>query len=54
MGLQGKYFQIGANYSQMVTFTIADARGRSIGGRAEYTANIGDGVTGAVNELRCR
>lgn len=46
---KSKYFQIGANYSQMVTFSIADARGRSIGGRAEYSADIGDGVTAATN-----
>jgi flagellin len=46
---RSKYFQIGANYSQLVTFSIADARGRSIGGRAEYSANVGDGVTGATN-----
>ena len=43
----GKYFQIGANYGQTVTFTINDARGKSLGARAEYTGNIGDGVTGA-------
>jgi flagellin len=45
----GKYFQIGANYGQRVSFTIRDARGKSIGSRAEYGANIGDGVIGAVN-----
>ncbi|HME41748.1 MAG TPA: flagellin [Syntrophorhabdales bacterium] len=45
----GKYFQIGANYGQTVTFTISDARGKSLGGRAEYTGSIGDGVTGAKN-----
>jgi len=45
----GKYFQIGANYGQTVSFTIRDARGKSIGSRAEYGANIGDGVTSAVN-----
>ena len=36
----GKYFQIGANYGQNVTFTINDARARSLGGRAEYTAKL--------------
>jgi flagellin len=46
----GKYFQVGANYAQRVTFTITDARGRSVGGRAEYTGDIADGVTEAVNE----
>ncbi len=45
----GKYFQIGANYGQTVTFTINDARARSLGGRAEYTANTPSGVTNAVN-----
>jgi flagellin len=42
-----KYFQVGANYSQKVTFTIADARGKSIGGRAQYDADIADGVINA-------
>jgi flagellin len=46
----GRYFQIGANYSQNITFAISDIRGRSVGGRAEYDANIADGVTTAVNE----
>ena len=46
----GRYFQIGANYSQNVTFAISDIRGRSVGGRAEYTANVADGVETAVNE----
>ncbi len=32
----GKYFQIGANYGQTVTFAIRDARGKSLGSRAEY------------------
>jgi flagellin len=44
-----KYFQVGANYSQKVTFTIGDARGKSIGGRAQYDANIADGVLNAEN-----
>jgi flagellin len=44
-----KYFQVGANYSQKVTFTIADARAKSIGGRAQYDANIADGVLNAEN-----
>jgi flagellin len=26
----GKYFQVGANYAQRVTFSITDARGRSV------------------------
>jgi flagellin len=45
----GKYFQIGANYSQTVSFSINDARARSLGGRAEYTAQIADGVGNSVN-----
>lgn len=44
-----KYFQVGANYSQKVTFTISDARGKSIGGRAQYDGNIADGVLNAEN-----
>jgi flagellin len=28
----GRYFQIGANYSQNITFAISDIRGRSVGG----------------------
>ena len=45
----GKYFQIGANYSQTVSFTINDARGRSLGGRAQYTAQVAGGVGNALN-----
>lgn len=45
-----RYFQIGANFSQKLAFTIGDVRGKSIGGRAETSANIADGVTTAVNE----
>jgi len=44
-----KYFQVGANYAQKVTFTIDDSRGKSIGGRAQYDADIADGVTTALN-----
>ncbi len=44
-----KYFQIGANYGQTLSFSINDARARSIGGRAETTAQIAGGVTTAVN-----
>ncbi|MBL7050081.1 MAG: hypothetical protein ISR96_11245 [Nitrospira sp.] len=42
-------FQVGANFGQKITFTISDARGKSIGGRAEFSANIADGVTNATN-----
>ena len=44
-----KYFQVGANYGQKVTFTISDSRGKSIGGRAQYDADIADGVLNAEN-----
>lgn len=45
-----KYFQVGANYSQTITFNINDARGKSVGGRAEYDADIANGVAAAVDE----
>jgi flagellin len=45
----GKYFQIGANYGQTVTLSIGDARARSLGGRAEYTASLAGGVATATN-----
>ena len=45
----GKYFQIGANYAQLATFDIGDARGKSVGRRAEYSADVADGVTTATN-----
>ena len=45
-----KFFQIGANFSQKLTFTIGDVRGKSIGGRAEYSADIADGVAAATDE----
>ena len=45
----GKYFQVGANYSQNITFTISDTRGSAIGNIAEYEANVTDGVTTAIN-----
>jgi flagellin len=45
----GKYFQIGANYSQKVSFTITDARGKALGARAETTTDIADGVLNAIN-----
>jgi flagellin len=41
---KSKFFQVGANFSQKVTFTIGDVRGKSIGGRAEFDADITDGV----------
>ncbi len=48
-GFTSKYFQIGSNYGQTITFTINDTRGRSLGGRAEYSADIADGVLNALN-----
>lgn len=45
----GKYFQVGANYGQQLTFNIGDARGKSIGGRAQYDADVTDGLTNAVD-----
>lgn len=45
----GRYFQVGANYAQQVTFNIGDARGKSLGGRAESSADIADGVLNASN-----
>lgn len=45
----GKYFQVGANYSQLITFDIGDARGKSIGARAQYDADVANGVTTATN-----
>ncbi len=45
----GKYFQIGANYGQKVSFTLGDARGKAVGGRAETTTDISDGVLNATN-----
>ncbi len=45
-----RFFQVGANFSQKVTFSIGDVRGKSIGGRAELSANVADGVTAAVDE----
>lgn len=44
-----KYFQVGANYSQNITFTIGDARAKSIGGRAQYSADIANGTINALN-----
>lgn len=48
-GFVSKYFQIGSNYGQNISFTINDSRGRALGGRAEYSADIADGVANAVN-----
>lgn len=45
----GKYFQVGANYSQLLTFQIGDARGKALGGRTQLDANVTDGVLTAVN-----
>ncbi|MDH4027510.1 MAG: flagellin, partial [Nitrospirota bacterium] len=45
----GKYFQVGANYAQKVTFSISDSRAKALGSRAQYDANIADGVANATN-----
>lgn len=45
----GKYFQVGANYSQLLTFQIGDARGKALGGRAQLDANISDGLTNSAS-----
>ena len=45
----GRYFQVGANYGQTVSFTIRDVRGKSVGGRAEYNAQLAGGVLNATN-----
>jgi flagellin len=42
-------FQIGANYGQTVNLSIGDARGKSVGGRAAYTANLAGGVLTSTN-----
>jgi len=44
-----KYFQIGANYGQNLTFTISDTRSAAIGARARFDADIADGGIAAVN-----
>lgn len=45
----GRNFQVGANYSQTISFDIGDARGKSTGGRAQYDADVADGTTNATN-----
>lgn len=45
----GKYFQVGANYAQKVTFTISDSRAKSLGSRAQYDADVADGVSNAID-----
>ncbi len=43
----GRYFQVGANYAQQVTFSIGDARASGLGGRAEIDSDVTDGVVNA-------
>lgn len=44
-----KFFQIGANYSQTLTFSIGDVRAKSLGTRATVKAgNLTDGVDAAI------
>ncbi|MGR3317086.1 MAG: flagellin N-terminal helical domain-containing protein [Candidatus Anammoxibacter sp.] len=45
-----KIFQVGANTGQEITLSIGNLSSSGIGGRAEFTANIADGVTTAVDE----
>ncbi|MFO0752775.1 MAG: flagellin [Thermodesulfovibrionales bacterium] len=45
----GKYFQIGANYQQNITFSINDLRAKSLGKRAAADATLADGVDKSVN-----
>jgi flagellin len=45
----GKYFQVGANYAQKVTFTISDSRAKSLGSRAQFDADVADGVANCVD-----
>jgi len=45
----GKYFQIGSNYGQNITFSISDTRGSAIGSIAKEDLDIADGVTTAYN-----
>ena len=42
--------QIGANADQTLSINFGDLRGSAIGARAEFIADIGDGVTTAVEE----
>ena len=44
-----KSFQVGANYGQKISFTIGDARAKTLGGRAELDTDIADGVVNAVD-----
>ena len=45
-----KLFQIGANADQTLNINIRDIRGTAIGGRAEFTSSIDDGVGTAIDE----
>ena len=45
-----KFFQIGANYSQTVTFTIGDVRAKSLGSRATVQGGaLTDGADNGIN-----
>jgi len=44
-----QFFQVGANYGQNISFSIGDARAKTLGGRAEFSADVADGVANAVN-----
>lgn len=45
----GKYFQIGANYQQNITFSINDLRSKSLGKRAATELNLTDGANSGLN-----
>lgn len=45
----GKVFQIGANYSQTISFTIGDARAKALGTRATLTTDLTDGASNALD-----
>ena len=45
-----KILQVGANNGQILSVSIGDLRGKAIGGRAEFIASIGNGITTAINE----
>ena len=45
-----KIFQVGANSGQEITLNIGNLSSSGIGGRAEFTASIANGVTNAIDE----
>ena len=45
----GKFFQIGANYKQNLSFEIEDARAKALGKRATVTGQLTDGAANGIN-----